>query len=72
MGIFPWRPFEQEPALHLATNLHCHTEGTSLEILTHPATYLGQTPMWGVKGWVLNLQIRQPSNDLLSPASKQL
>ena len=66
MGIFPWRPLEQEPALHL------DTEGTSLEILTHPATYLGQTPMWGVKGWVLNLQIRQPNNDLLSPASKQL
>ena len=30
----PWQSCEQEPALKVATNQHCHTEGTSVEKLT--------------------------------------
>ena len=40
-------------------------------VITQASIYLAPTAMWGGRGWALNLQIRQPSNDLLLSASKQ-
>ena len=59
-GRFPWWPCEQEPALPAATNLHCHTEGTSVEILTlNTVLYLGLPSNEGGKGRVVNLPVKQ-------------
>ena len=49
----PWQPCEWEPALQVATNLHFHTEGTSVEKLTWPNAYHEPIPMRGGKGWTL-------------------
>ena len=47
----PCQPCEQESALQVASNKHCHTEETSVEILSWPSTYHDFTiPLRGGKG----------------------
>ena len=56
---FPWPPCEREPALPAATQLHCHTKGTSVEILTlNTVLYLGLPSNKGGKGRVVNLPVK--------------
>ena len=56
----PWQPCAWEPALQVASNLHCHTEGTLVEKLTLPNIYHEPIPMRGGKGWAMNWQNRWP------------